>query len=198
MDAQKFGSFVARCRKEKNMTQADLAAKINVTDKAVSRWERGLGFPDINTIEPLAEALDLSVLEIMKSEKMNEVSEVETSVVNDVIEIAKSQQKRERKRIFLICGIAAVLVLFVLYLDLWTSVTANGIDAIIMSFMVFLPCIGIVGGIVLLLFGIWRKMHHQPCKQTFIAAVCFLMIPVIIAIILFLLVVIGGAFPVPN
>ncbi|MCD7882852.1 MAG: hypothetical protein LUI87_03970, partial [Lachnospiraceae bacterium] len=76
--------------------------------------------------------------------------------------------------------------------------TANGIDTIIMSVMVFLPCIGIVGGIVLLLFGIWRKMHHQPCKQTFIAAVCFLMIPAIIAIILVLLVVIGGAFPVPN
>ncbi|MCC8044313.1 MAG: helix-turn-helix domain-containing protein [Clostridiales bacterium] len=196
MDAQKFGSFVARCRKEKNMTQADLAAKINVTDKAVSRWERGLGFPDINTIEPLAEALDLSVLEIMKSEKLNEVSETESSVVSDVIEIAKSQQERERKRIFLICGIVAVPVLYILYLDLWASVT--GIGTILMSTMVFLPCIGIVGGIVLLLFGIWRKIHHQSCKQTFFAAACFLMIPVIIAIILFLLVVIGGAFPVPN
>ena len=48
----KFGAFVAKCRKERNMTQADLALKIQVTDKAVSRWERGIGFPDINTIEP--------------------------------------------------------------------------------------------------------------------------------------------------
>lgn len=53
MDAQKFGAFVAQCRKEKKMTQVDLAAKLNVTDKAISRWERGVGFPDINTIEPL-------------------------------------------------------------------------------------------------------------------------------------------------
>lgn len=44
MDAAKFGSFIARSRKDKNMTQAELAIKINVTDKAVSRWERGLGF----------------------------------------------------------------------------------------------------------------------------------------------------------
>ena len=41
MDAHKFGAFVAKCRKERNMTQADLALKIQVTDKAVSRWERG-------------------------------------------------------------------------------------------------------------------------------------------------------------
>ena len=58
MDAHKFGAFVARRRKERNMTQADLASKIQVTDKAVSRWERGLGFPDINIIEPLADALE--------------------------------------------------------------------------------------------------------------------------------------------
>ena len=53
MDAKKFGRFVAERRKELKMTQKDLAAKIQVTDKAVSKWERGLGFPDINTIEYL-------------------------------------------------------------------------------------------------------------------------------------------------
>ena len=42
MDSQKFGTFIAPCRKDKKMTQADLAAKLNVTDKAISRWERGV------------------------------------------------------------------------------------------------------------------------------------------------------------
>lgn len=46
------------------MTQAELAGKIHVTDKAISRWERGLGFPDIQTLEPLAQALGISVLEL--------------------------------------------------------------------------------------------------------------------------------------
>ena len=72
MDAHKFGNFVAITRKENHMTQAELASKLQVTDKAVSRWERGLGFPDINTLEPLAEALGLSVLELMKSERIKE------------------------------------------------------------------------------------------------------------------------------
>ena len=51
------------------MTQAELAGKIHVTDKAISRWERGLGFPDIQTLEPLAQALGISVLELMRSER---------------------------------------------------------------------------------------------------------------------------------
>ena len=69
---KKFGAFIAAMRKEKNMTQMDLARKLQVTDKAVSKWERGLGFPDINTIEPLADALGLSVLEVMRSERIVE------------------------------------------------------------------------------------------------------------------------------
>jgi transcriptional regulator with XRE-family HTH domain len=66
VDSKAFGQFIARTRKEKNMTQADLASIIGVTDKAVSRWERGIGFPDINTLEPLSSALDISVLELMR------------------------------------------------------------------------------------------------------------------------------------
>lgn len=50
MDAQKMGAFIAQCRKEKQMTQEQLAQRLQVTDKAVSRWERGVGFPDITTI----------------------------------------------------------------------------------------------------------------------------------------------------
>lgn len=50
MDAEKFGAFISQCRKEKQMTQAELAARLQVTDKAVSRWERGIGFPDNGNI----------------------------------------------------------------------------------------------------------------------------------------------------
>ncbi len=68
MDAKVFGKFIMERRKQLGMTQAELAEKINVTDKAVSRWERGLGFPDINTLEPLADAFGIEVVELMRSE----------------------------------------------------------------------------------------------------------------------------------
>ncbi len=60
MDAKQMGMFISELRKENNITQAQLAKELHVSDKVVSRWERGLGFPDINTIEPLAEALNVN------------------------------------------------------------------------------------------------------------------------------------------
>ena len=62
MDNQKLGIFITELRKEKGLTQAQLAQKLNVTDKAVSKWERGVGFPDIKLLEPLADVLDISLL----------------------------------------------------------------------------------------------------------------------------------------
>ena len=92
MDAKIFGAFIAECRKGKNMSQADMAVKLNVTDKAVSRWERGIGFPDINTIEPLAAALEISVLELMRSERImtGEVTKEDaTGIITDTLSVAK-------------------------------------------------------------------------------------------------------------
>lgn len=54
-------------RKAKGLTQKQLADRLSVTDKAVSKWERGLGFPDIKLLEPLSQALDVSILELMRS-----------------------------------------------------------------------------------------------------------------------------------
>ena len=115
MDATKFGSFVARTRKDKNMTQAELAIKIKVTDKAVSRWERGLGFPDINTLEPLAEALGVSVLELMKSEKI-ETEDIQcedaTLILKNTIQEANSQRILNKKQYkMIIIGIAILFLL---------------------------------------------------------------------------------------
>ena len=69
MDAKAFGSFLAETRKTRGLTQNDLAEQLHVTDKAVSRWERGLGFPDINTLEPLAEALGLTLSQLMHADR---------------------------------------------------------------------------------------------------------------------------------
>lgn len=68
MDSQKVGIFIKQLRIEKNMTQDELAEKINVTNKAVSRWERGIGFPDISLLEPLSKELGISILELLNGE----------------------------------------------------------------------------------------------------------------------------------
>ena len=70
MNAKDFGAFLARTRKACGLTQADLAAQLHVTDKAVSRWERGVGLPDINTLEPLADALGLTLCPVATRRKL--------------------------------------------------------------------------------------------------------------------------------
>ena len=71
MDTQKTGLFISLLRKQKGLTQAELAARIGVTDKAVSRWETGKGFPDISLLPPLAQALGTSVTELLAGEPMS-------------------------------------------------------------------------------------------------------------------------------
>ena len=68
MDRTKTGALIAAARKEQNMTQKELAAALHVSDRAVSKWERGAGFPDISLLEPLADALGLGVLDLLRGE----------------------------------------------------------------------------------------------------------------------------------
>ena len=65
MDARKTGTFIAQKRKAINMSQRDLADHLHITDKAVSKWERGLSFPDITILIPLAQTLDVSLYDLL-------------------------------------------------------------------------------------------------------------------------------------
>ena len=69
MDSIKIGAFIAECRKEKQITQQTLADMLNITNKAVSKWETGNGLPDITLLPELASILGVSVDEILNAEK---------------------------------------------------------------------------------------------------------------------------------
>ena len=191
MDAKKFGTFIATLRKENNMTQVELAQKLQVTDKAVSKWERGLGFPDINTIEPLADALGVSVLEIMRSERIAETEitqDTASAALTDIFEFVKLQRKAERKFIFKIAGGVAACLFLIFLID--------GMGWLGFA-MVYFPVICLLSGIALLLYGVWRKKNKLPCLQTFVLAAVMLLIPVGVVVFLFLAGALGLA-PVPN
>lgn len=70
MDNYITGEVIRRLRENKRLTQEELAEKINVSGKAISKWERGNGFPDISLIEPLAKALDISIIELLSGEEI--------------------------------------------------------------------------------------------------------------------------------
>ena len=91
MDAHKIGDFIAQRRKDLGLTQAGLAEMLHVTDKAVSRWERGVGLPDINMLEPLAQKLNVNLIELIQAKitvrEAISIQEAET-IVSDAIHLS--------------------------------------------------------------------------------------------------------------
>ncbi len=106
MDNNKTGRFIAERRKELGYNQKDLAEKLNITDKAVSKWETGRSSPDVSLLMPLAEILNVSVAEILNGEKINQ-EEISTAS-NEII--VKSL-KKSKSKILLIIILTLVLLI---------------------------------------------------------------------------------------
>lgn len=120
MDVQKIGALIAQLRKEKGITQKNLAAKLQVSDRAVSKWERGLNLPNAELFEPLCEQLGISIMELLKGERNHAeqiaVSEAEKAV-SAIAELAKIKERKTRwLRVcvaLLVCALLACGILFV-------------------------------------------------------------------------------------
>lgn len=110
------GEMISSLRKEKGMTQNELAEKMNVTDKAVSKWERDLSCPDINTISKLADILDVSVDELLQAKK----KEYPNTKLKDLINLIF-------KAVALAMGIAVVVLNILDKIDVKSSIIMLGI-----------------------------------------------------------------------
>ena len=99
IDNVTFGGFVRTLRKEKQMTQLELAKILNLSDKTISKWEQGKAFPDIAVWEALAEALDVTVAELFAGEKVpKEEGKVSAAVFEDGIAVAANEVRQKKKR----------------------------------------------------------------------------------------------------
>ena len=112
MTAKDCGAFIADLRKEKNLTQKQLAEILKVSDKAISRWETGKGFPDVTSLVALSEFFGISVNELLAGKKAE--NEIFTELAdNNVINAIENTQKQVKKRKIqtLICSILFSLAL---------------------------------------------------------------------------------------
>ena len=98
MTKETLGTFIAEHRKSKGLTQKELAEMLHVTDKAVSKWERGLSFPDVTLLEPLATALEMSVTELMTCRKSEQEGSVMTEETKNLLELSADSLQSERKK----------------------------------------------------------------------------------------------------
>lgn len=122
INKEAFGDFLAKQRKAKGYTQKELAEKLFISDKAVSKWERALSMPDISLLIPLAEILDVSVTELLEGRKLDQASEMNAEQVEILVKkaLAFSEEAPEKKKewlkkhavVFGICTSLAALELF--------------------------------------------------------------------------------------
>ena len=119
MKKDTFGNMVAALRKEKGMTQLELAEKMGVTDKAVSKWERDLSFPDVSSIPKLAEILGVTVDELMQV-KAESKEEPLKKKIDEIVDVAF-------KGVALAMGIAVVVLSIMKQIEMESAITMLGI-----------------------------------------------------------------------
>ena len=121
MNNNKIGKFIASLRKEKGLTQQELGEKLFVTDKAVSKWERGLSLPDITLLEKLAQILEVDVSEILcgqkgKKEKINVQEEIQKAIEIIKENQAKNKEKQKNKiKKFSILAISIIIIIILFF-----------------------------------------------------------------------------------
>lgn len=126
MNITDFGNFISTLRKEKGFTQKELADMLGVTDKAVSRWETAKNYPDIETLEKLADALDVSISELLECKRIPAESFAETSG-KQIVEQIKTNRKNKKIYRAIIAVALIISVISVSYVALLVSGVFSGV-----------------------------------------------------------------------
>ncbi len=114
MDQMKIGKFIAECRKKKNLTQMQLAQKLGITDRAVSKWENGRSMPDSAIMLELCSLLDITVNDLLSGEVII-MNDYNKEMENNLLEVLKQKEESDRRLLTLewVIAILSLIVLFV-------------------------------------------------------------------------------------
>ena len=159
---EKFGHFLAEVRKEKQMTQKDLADKLFVSDKTVSKWERGNSMPNVTLLIPIADVLGITVTELLQGEKLKENKTlnsdvVETLVVNS-LDLSLRDTIRQRKKNWIFAFLISIGVVVIEAILL----TVSGISIEQMGDSLYIS-------LLMLLFASWLCIF---AKELLLQAAC--------------------------
>ena len=151
MDSEKTGAFISKLRGELGLTQKELADRIGVTDKAVSKWETGRGFPDIGVLEILSRELGVSVTELMSGERLDleKPEKAVSQADNAVMETLRYVKQMSRKTI----GVIVIIIGACLCL---APLVMTGVGS---SFLISILGIFVISGGV---FMLANKSHKIP------------------------------------
>ncbi len=130
MDNAKTGQLIATIRKGKHLTQQDIADQLNITSKAVSKWERGLSFPDVDILEKLADILDITVMDLLNGE-IHAAESIDVSIaegsVKAAVHLSKGKISRKAKYVLFVSAalFTIAIALFLLELRYFPTIEIN-------------------------------------------------------------------------
>lgn len=157
MNQEKIGLFIAKCRREKNMTQEDLAEKLGVSNKSISRWENGKTMMDISLFEPLCNELDISIIELLNGERINDKKK-DKLYTKTLINYTNKVGSRNKQVILTILFIMSLMPML-----LYQFGGMRGVQEI-SGLIILLSPITIVS-IILFFLGIWFKFKNKKTNK---------------------------------
>lgn len=148
MDQVKIGKFIQEIRKEQSLTQRELAEKLNISDKTISKWETGNGLPDVSLMLPLCELLHISVNELLSGKKLDEKQYFEKAEEN-IMDLLKERADAKKKIILsllimlmaLISAVTFVVLASYLEMPIWLRVFLIAIAVVIIAISIGVACV---------------------------------------------------------
>ena len=165
MDQVKIGKFIAQCRKNKNLTQAELAEKLSITDRAISKWETGKGMPDSGIMLELCNELGISVNELLSGE-MIDMNNYDKKAEENLLEMKKLKEESDKRLLTMeiVIGVLSCLTLFVLIFVASLVEMSDGLRILLIT-------IGFISFVIAMFFGLkieqtagyyeCAKCHHK-------------------------------------
>ena len=158
MDAHYIGREIAAARIEKGMTQKQLAGELGVTDKAVSKWERGLNYPDITLLRPLSEVLGIPLTRMLCAEE-----ETAEKVLDIISEMSLSEKRLRKADLLIRCIVTVVFSFITMFSQIYASYLfdqagMHGLPQIVTGGMMVLPA-WVLGNSVRMAVSVWKTIR---------------------------------------
>lgn len=161
MDQIKIGRFIAEERKRKDYTQRQLADRLGISDKTVSKWERGNGFPEISLLLPLCEELEISVNELLSGQRLAEADYKQKAEENMVNVMKEAEENKKKMQLNIVVGMISTVAFITLIMVV--ALYAEAIDLPAKIILIAIACCIFGAGIYVACQG-ERTIGYYKCK----------------------------------
>ena len=148
MDQVKTGQFIKACRKEKRLTQREVAERLVISEKTVSKWETGNGLPDVSLMLPLCELLEISVNELLSGERLDEKRYYEKAEQN-IMSLIEEKAEAKKKLILaviiggitLLAGLTIIFLSDLLEMEIWLQIVLIVVGLVVVCTGIGVACV---------------------------------------------------------